>query len=358
MKFGLLLTAGTHAVEQTRAAEAQGFDSVFYADSPVLFGDPYVTMAAAAVQTTRVTVGVAVTNPLTRSAPVTATCIAALNAFAPRRIVLGLGVGFTANFAMGSRNATLAELERYVGDVRRLLRGEVAEVDLLGQDVPVQFLNRGQPFLNVDDPVPLYMAVMGPKGLALAGRLADAVILGGITEPALIDRCRDLVEAGARSAGRRLSDLEIAVTPSAYVTEREPGFDELRDALGPKSLAPAKIYSGMVASLPGVAPELAADLARVRDAAYAGGGDPGEDPRRRHLTAYRGYLTTLQPWQAPLITPRVLKATSVAGTVEQCAETVRTLGKHGIGRVILAPRPQDIALIIERFGRDIIPRFR
>jgi len=357
MKFGLLLPAGTHSVEQTRAAEAQGFTSVFYADSPVLFGDPYVTMAAAAVQTRRIAVGVGVTNPLTRSAPVTATCIASLNALAPRRIALGLGVGFTANFAMGTRNATLAELERYVADVRRLLRGEVADVELLGRDVPVQFLNRGQPFLNVEDPVPLYIAAMGPKGLALAGRLADAVILGGITEPALIDRCRELVDEGARSVGRRLSDLEICVTPSAYLTEREPAFDELQQALGPKSLAPAKIYSRMAGSLPAIDRELAAEMAKVRDAAYAGPVRGDEDPRRQHLTAYRGYLTKLQPWQQPLITPRVLKATSVAGTIEQCSETVRTLEKHGVSQLILAPRPQDQTAVVEGFGRHIIPRF-
>ena len=314
-------------------------------------------MAAAAVQTRRVVLGVGVTNPLTRSAPVTATCIASLNALAPRRIVLGLGVGFTANFAMGTRNATQAELERYVADVRRLLRGEVAEVELGGQDVPVQFLNRGLPFLNVDDPVPIYLAAMGPKGLAMAGRLADAVILGGITEPALIDRCRELIDAGARSVGRSVSDLELAVTPSAYVTDRAPGFEELRDALGPKSLAPAKIYSRMAGSIPGISSELADDMGKVRDAAYRSEGHGEEDPRRRHLTAYRGYLTKLQPWQVPLITPRVLRATSVSGTVEQCAETVRTLEKHGISRVILAPRPQDVAATIERFGRDIIPRF-
>src|SRR3989442_15648451 len=107
-----------------------------------------------------------------------------------------MSVGFTANFAMGTHNGRLAELERYVRDVRRLLRGEIAEVELLGKEVPVQFLNRGLPFVNVEDQVPLYIAAAGPKGLALAGRLADAVILGGITEPALIDRCRELIDEG------------------------------------------------------------------------------------------------------------------------------------------------------------------
>jgi alkanesulfonate monooxygenase SsuD/methylene tetrahydromethanopterin reductase-like flavin-dependent oxidoreductase (luciferase family) len=154
-----------------------------------------------------------------------------------------------------------------------------------------------------------------------------------------------------------VNDLEVCVTPSAYVTDRPADFDELRQALGPKSLAPAKIYSVMADSVPGLSRELAAEMARVRDAAYAGGGSGGEDRRRRHLSAYRGYLTKLQPWQEPLITPRVLRATSVAGTVEECAETIRTLEKHGVSQVILAPRPQDQTTVVERFGHDIIPRF-
>lgn len=359
MKFGLLLPPGVRAVAEARAAEDAGFASVFIVDSPMIFGDPYVSMAAAAGGTTRLTVAIGVTNPRTRSAPVTASSVASLGVFAPGRIGLGIGVGFTANRAMGARNATVAELERYVLAVRDLLRGEVAEVDLDGATVPVQFLNREPSFVNLNDRIPLYMAAMGPRTLALAGRLADGVILGGITEPALIDRCRALIDEGARSVGRRVDDLEIAVTPSTLVTDREPAFEDLRDALGPKSLAPAMIYGRMAESTPAITPGLAEDMARVRTAAYeqqAKGAKAEADPRR-HLVAYRGYLTQLQPWQSPLITPRVLAATSVAGTVAQCTATVRRLAEHGVGHVILSPRPQDLAPTIERFGRDIIPRF-
>ena len=179
----------------------------------------------------------------------------------------------------------------------------------------------------------------------------------GGTEPALIDRCREIIEAGAKSVGRSVSELELAVTPSAYVMDREPAFDELRDAHGPTSLEPAKIYSRMAESIPGIARELVDDTRKVRDGAYRSKGAASEDPRRRHLTTYRGYLTKLQSWQALLITARVLKATSVAGTIEQRAQRVRTLKKHGIARVILSPRPQDVAATIERFGRSVIPRF-
>ena len=108
MKFGVLVTPGAHAQALVRKAEALGFDSAFFVDSPVIFGDPFVSMAAAAVQTERIALAVGVTNPLTRPAPVAAASIAALNALAPGRIILGIGVGDSATQAMGQRRATLA----------------------------------------------------------------------------------------------------------------------------------------------------------------------------------------------------------------------------------------------------------
>src|SRR3954451_12135656 len=96
MKFGLLVTPGTHAPRLVARAEELGFESAYFLDSPVVFGDPYVGMAACAVQTSRIILATGVTNPLTRTAPVTAACLASLNALAPRRIAMGIGLGYTA----------------------------------------------------------------------------------------------------------------------------------------------------------------------------------------------------------------------------------------------------------------------
>lgn len=355
MKFGILVSPGSHAPAQVKKAEAQGFHSAFFVDSPMIFGDLYVSMAAAAVQTTRIVLATGVTNPLTRSAPVTASSLASLNAIAPGRIALGISVGFTANFAMGRRNATLAELERYVAAVRRLLQGEETEAEVSGANTIVQFLNPAGSWVNLRERIPVYVAAAGPKSLEQAGRIADAIILGGVTDIDIIEACKRSIAAGARRVGRDLREIELAITPSVYVTEHEPTFEHLREVLGPKSLAPAMLFSRIAEASGTVPKHVTEDLLRVRDAAYNPEVEASEDPRRRHLKAYRGYMTQLKEWQSPLVTPNVLDATSIAGTPEQCLAKIRRLAEHGIGHIILTPLPHYMDATIEVYGTRILP---
>jgi alkanesulfonate monooxygenase SsuD/methylene tetrahydromethanopterin reductase-like flavin-dependent oxidoreductase (luciferase family) len=357
MKFGILVTPGSHVAAQVLKAERHGFDSAFFVDSPMIFGDIYVSMGAVAAQTRAIVLAPGVTNPLTRSAPVTAACLAGLNALAPGRVALGIGVGFTANRAMGQRNGTLPELERYVEGVRRLLRGEVAQVDLAGQEALAQFLNQTRPWINLDDPIRVYVAAAGPRSLVQAGRLADAIILGGTTDGEIIRACRRYIEEGAKQRGRRVEEIELAITPSVYVTEREPTLSHLAEVLGPKSLAPAVMFSRVAEASGSVRPELLRDLLRARGAAYESEAPAGEDPRTRHLRAYKDYMTALKPGQSPLITRNVLDATSIAGTVEQCCEKIRHLQREGIGQIILSPLPQHVDATLDAYGARILPEF-
>ena len=358
MKFGILVSPGAHAAAQVKKAEAQGFDSAFFVDSPMIFGDLYVSMAAAAVQTSRIMLATGVTNPLTRSAPVTASSLASLNALAPGRIAMGISVGFTANLAMGRRNATLAELERYVQAVRRLLRGEEAEVEVSGASTVVQFLNPEGSWVNLRDRIPVYVAAAGPKSLEVAGQIPDAIILGGITNVDVIKACKQRVAAGAARVGRQVEEIELAITPSVYVTEREPTFEHLREVLGPKSLAPAMLYSRIAETSGAVPKNVTEELLRVREAAYNPAPGPTEDSRRRHLKTFRGYMTQLKEWQYPVITETVLDATSIAGTPEQCRAKIRRLIEHGIGHIILTPLPHFMDATIEVYGKRILPLLR
>jgi alkanesulfonate monooxygenase SsuD/methylene tetrahydromethanopterin reductase-like flavin-dependent oxidoreductase (luciferase family) len=357
MKFGILITPGSHSQALAKKAEALGFDSAFFVDSPALFGDPFVSMAAAAVQTERIALAVGVTNPLTRSAPVAASSVAALNVLAPGRIILGIGVGDSATQAMGQRRATLAELETFIAQVRSLLNGKETEVSLATGETIVRFLNQRRPWINLEDPVPVYVASSAPKGLHQAGRIADAAILGGLTDPGLLEACRSYLNEGANEVGRQVTDQEIVITPSVYVTEQEPTFEHLKEVLGPKSLAPTRNFSRMANQSESVSPNLQEQMAAVSEA-YEIRDDYQGDPKRRHLDTYQGYLTELKDWQQALITDDVLEATSIAGTVEQCLKKIAMLQKHGVDHIILSPLPQFLEKTMEVFGRDILPSFK
>jgi 5,10-methylenetetrahydromethanopterin reductase len=153
-----------HAAALAMEAEERGFDGLMLADSENLVGDPYVELALAARDTTRLRLAVAVTNPVTRHPAVTASAIATLQIESGGRAVLVLGRGDSAVLQLGIRPATTAQLERAVGDIRAFLRGE---------DVPTATGARARmawiaPFAPAE--VPVSVAATGP---ATTSRDAD-----------------------------------------------------------------------------------------------------------------------------------------------------------------------------------------
>ncbi|ONH22878.1 LLM class flavin-dependent oxidoreductase [Pseudofrankia asymbiotica] len=185
-------------------AERQGFDSVWFPDSQLLWRDVWSTLTGAALATERVGVGVLVTNPITRHPSVTASAARTVEELAPGRTRVVLGAGDSAITHAALPQARTAQLADAVDVIRTLLRG-----DTVG-DVPTYRLHDPGP-----RPVPVYIAASGPRNLALAGRLADGVVVGG----AAIERDLALAQAGAKEAGRDPADLDVVVTKLTVVSD-------------------------------------------------------------------------------------------------------------------------------------------
>src|SRR6185503_8708723 len=118
-----------HAAALAAEAERQGFDGLLLADSENLVGAP-TSSSRSRRDTTRLRLGVAVTNPVTRHPAVTASAIATLQIESGGRAALVLGRGDSAVLQLGIRPATTRQLERAVDDIQRFLRGDdVSTVD-------------------------------------------------------------------------------------------------------------------------------------------------------------------------------------------------------------------------------------
>lgn len=351
IKVSVLLAPSTQAPELAVAAEQAGFETVWILDSPPVFGDPFVSLAAAAVATTSIRLATGVINTVTRTSMMAAVAFASLNAYAPGRITCGLGVGHTGANAMGLPIGRLADLAPYVGELRGLLEGrEIVRADGLHQ----QLLGKGMPFFDFEERVPVYIASAGKRSLPLAATIADGIILGGITDPGVIAHARSLTTEAAAGAARPAPRL--AITPSAYLSETAMSFEELREAIGPKSLAPARNFAPVIEEVHGAESPLSRHATRIRTEAYADvPRKAAEGERREHLETYRTYITELTDAQRDLITPEVLAATSVAGTPEQWIERLVALEAAGIDEVILSPLPQFAARTIELCGRLVLP---
>lgn len=79
--------------ELARWIEQLGYDDLWLTDSSLHAGEVYVYATLALAATTRLRVGTAVTNPITRHPAITANAAATLHRLAPGRFVCGIGVG-------------------------------------------------------------------------------------------------------------------------------------------------------------------------------------------------------------------------------------------------------------------------
>src|SRR3954468_20480758 len=94
-RLGVRLHGGlapAHCVELAKAAEANGFASVWFAETPLARGF-LPAMAACAAATHRIELGVGVWNPYLRHPAQIAMDIGALDELAGGRAALGLGSG-------------------------------------------------------------------------------------------------------------------------------------------------------------------------------------------------------------------------------------------------------------------------
>src|SRR5437867_12686189 len=96
MDFDIFLAPAADSWKVVKRAEALGFQRAWFYATQLLNAELFASMAAAAMQTTKIRLGTGVLIPSTRIAPVPASGLATLNAPAPGRIAFRISTDFTA----------------------------------------------------------------------------------------------------------------------------------------------------------------------------------------------------------------------------------------------------------------------
>src|SRR5712691_5593406 len=173
MDFGICVASKIDEVEYITRAENLGYSHAWVADSQMIWSDCYAVLALAAQQTRKIKLGTGVSITGTRLAPVTANSIATINRLAPGRTFLGIGTGNTAMRLMGHKPMRLREFGDYLRVLRGLLRGEEVDFTWQGQTLPVQFLMQEHKFIDVENPIPIYVSCLEQRARRRgAGRTA------------------------------------------------------------------------------------------------------------------------------------------------------------------------------------------
>lgn len=79
------------------------------------------------------------------------------------------------------------------------------------------------------------------------------------------------------------------------------------------------------------------------------------DIERRHLKLYGSYFVWNEEYE-PLITPEMIKTSTLVGSAEEIRETIHRLESQGISQVMIAPIP-DPNQSIDSFHENIMSKY-
>ena len=360
MEFGIGFDTHVDKWELARYGEELGYDRCWVPDSQMIWSDCYATLALAAANTSRIKLGTGVAIAGTRIAPVTAHSIATINQIAPGRVFLGLGTGHTAMRVMGQSPMPIAEFREYLRVVRMLLAGEAVDYTYRGRTREIAFLHRDRHFINLDKPIPIYVAANGPRAARAAGEFGDGWVTAGGINAKIAGRMAQ-IEEGAKAAGRTLAaDFHITSLTSACVLRAGESLTSERVINETGAQVASALHFVYEAwrtrgrsddAIPPFFREVWDDyLKRVENFSLPAAA--------RFRQIHDGHGTYLQPGERKYVTPAAIRGTCLVGEPDEIIERIRAMERAGIGEVLILPPADFQRNVFRDFAEQVMPALR
>lgn len=276
--------------------EQLGLDELWLAEDCFLSGG--IAMSATALAVTRsLRVGMGLLPAAVRNPAIAAMELSTLARLHPGRVAVAFGHGVAAwmrQIGAHPRNR-LAALEEVSAAVRALVAGETVSVE--GSFVHLQDV-----VLETPPSVPplIVIGTTGPKGLAVAGRAADGMLLAEGAGAPFIEW-----------AVEQVSDASAAVSPPECVVYAWLRIDEDEGRIG----------------------ELV-------------------DPAIEHWRSSGLYPEPMR------LAPADARELGVFGDPASCARAIGRLARAGARSVVLVPLGEDLDVQVERLGGEVAPLVR
>ncbi len=309
MKISVAFPPVPETPDHIALADELGFDTAWVYDTPALQLDCWMTLALAAVRTERIRLGPGVLIPSLRHPMVTAAAIATLvSLVGESRVVVGVGTGFTGRRAMGHRPLRWKDIPSMVGDVQRLLAGDIVEIE----GKPAQMIHGGGQAPARPIKVPFVLGVNGPKGLETAEKLGTGVFTSrprpdadyGDIDDVILLGFGTILEDGESSGSNRVLNTAgpgVMVAYHAFLEQNDDRLDRLPNA------------------------ELFVELANA-----------GES-KHRHLRVHAGHLTELNQIDRQVLVPEAMSIAPLICEGHVLPDRLERLAHQGITEVAFQP---------------------
>jgi phthiodiolone/phenolphthiodiolone dimycocerosates ketoreductase len=334
---GGIMPPFSRVIDQARRAEAKGYDSLWWPchlmgwhpqsvwrtdvtplaamqkNADVYF-DPVPTIAAVGAQTSRIRLGIGVTDVIRRHPAMLAQSILTLDHITKGRAILGLGAGEALNITPYGLDFSKAvsKLEEGLRLIRLLWSAE-GPVNFDGKFWQLRDAVLGlSPF--EDRCPPIWLAAHGPRMLKITGQLADGWLPTRMT-PAEYAEKLAAIRKGSQEAGRPVDAVKPGMLAYVVVDPDREVVRRLLDHLLVKGLClllPAELFERYGA----------------------------EPPLGRKTSGFEDYIPTRVGYEKAVATMsgvphEVVEYYTLHGTPEDVAEQIQALAAAGLRQVVL-----------------------
>jgi len=315
-------------LELIQLAERHGFGYAWTYDSHVLWQESVPMLAVAARETSKIRLGHFVTNPATRDPTVLASAYATLQDLSNGRMAMGIGRGDSAVRVIGRQPMKVAEFERSCAMVRAFMNG--GEVEWNDKQLQLKWVRPELP------PIPMWIAGYGPRALAVAGRVADGVIIQ-LADPEIIQWIMATARQAAEEAGRDPAQLKCIVGAPAHIS------DDLADAREQVRWFPAMVSNHVMDLIDRYGADGSAVPKALTDYVQA-----------RKFYDYNEH-SRVGAAHGEFVTDEICDRFCVLGTAEQAKAKLQELQGIGVDQfnIYLMTHRQEETL--QAFGDEIIP---
>ena len=312
-------------LDYVKYAEAYGFEAVWQAESR-LVRDAIVPMAAYAAVTERIKVGSGVINNWTRNIGLLAATFLTLDDLAPDRIICGIGawwdplarnVGIERRKPLTAMRETVTILRRLLDLERVTFHGEFVNVEGIELDI---VHGRREPRR-----VPIMIGATGDQMMELTGEIADGAVLNYCVPPEYNDKALELLDKGARKAGRTLEAID---RPQLIVCSVDHDHDRAIDS-SRMLLTQYLAQQPHIAKASGVSQEVVAEIQSIL-----------------------GWPATKEQIQRAkhLVPEELILRITASGTPAEALLKVNEYCQRGCTCPILYPAGGEVKLLVETFG--------
>ncbi|MGR8920132.1 MAG: LLM class flavin-dependent oxidoreductase, partial [Gammaproteobacteria bacterium] len=223
----------------------------------------------------------------------------------------------------------------------------------------IRFLHLDRKFVDISEPIPIWVAANGPGALRAAGAYGDGRISALNEPPEIARQSIEAMSKGAAEVGREFpADFHTAALTSACVLGPGEKLDSERvvDQCG-SQVAAALHYCYENWQQSGDDSFIPPSVRNIWDEYCDYVTKMSTPEHKRYLQIHEGHCSYLVPEERRFITPAAIETWILAGEPDQIIDKLRAAEAAGLKEITLLPPMDHARRVFGDFATQVIARY-